>query len=60
MIRRGIIRGGMIPKLRACEQALLGGVQKAHVINGKISHALLLEIFTDKGIGTQILKEALA
>jgi acetylglutamate kinase len=53
---KGIIDSGMIPKTRACTQALEGKVKKAHIIDGNISHALLLEIFTDKGIGTEIIK----
>lgn len=45
---------GMIPKLKGCIEAVKKGVKKTHIINGRIPHALLLEIFTDKGIGTQI------
>lgn len=51
-----IIQGGMIPKVNACLRALEGGVQKTHIIDGRIAHSLLLEIFTDKGIGTEIVK----
>ena len=54
MITSGVISGGMIPKVRACVRALRSGVKKAHIVDGNISHALLLEIFTDKGIGTEI------
>ena len=57
MIKAGEITGGMLPKVRACEKALQAGIGKAHIIDGCISHALLLEIFTDQGIGTEILKE---
>jgi acetylglutamate kinase len=46
----------MIPKVKACVRALDRGVKKVHIINGKIPHGLLLEIFTDKGIGTEIVK----
>lgn len=53
-ISRGVISGGMIPKIRACEVAVNAGVAKAHIINGKVPHSLLLEIFTDSGIGTLI------
>ena len=53
---KGIIAGGMIPKTKACARALEGKVRKAHIIDGNLSHALLLEIFTDKGIGTEIIK----
>jgi len=56
MIADGIIRGGMIPKVSACLHALEGGVEKTHVIDGRIPHALLLELFTDRGIGTQIIQ----
>jgi acetylglutamate kinase len=53
---RGIIDKGMIPKVQACLRALESGTRKAHVIDGRIPHSLLLEIFTDRGIGTQILQ----
>ena len=56
LIENGVISGGMIPKVRACMKALKSGVKKAHIVDGKISHALLLEIFTDKGIGTEIIQ----
>ncbi len=51
-----IIQGGMIPKVSSCLRALAGGVHKTHIIDGRIAHSLLLEIFTDKGIGTEIVK----
>ena len=54
LIDTKIVSGGMIPKVRACITALLGGVKKAHIIDGRIPHSLLLEIFTDQGIGTEI------
>jgi acetylglutamate kinase len=57
LITKGVIQGGMLPKVKACEKALLNGVRKTHIVNGKISHALLLEIFTDQGIGTEMVKE---
>jgi acetylglutamate kinase len=57
MIARGIISGGMLPKVSACVAALEAGVRKAHIIDGRLPHSLLLEIFTDKGVGTQILRE---
>ena len=56
MIRDGIITKGMLPKVEACLTALDGGVRKAHIIDGQFAHSLLLEIYTDKGIGTQIIK----
>ncbi|OHB87281.1 MAG: acetylglutamate kinase [Planctomycetes bacterium RIFCSPHIGHO2_02_FULL_38_41] len=55
LIQKKIIGGGMLPKALACIQALKGGVKKAHIINGLIPHALLREIFTEKGVGTQII-----
>jgi len=57
MIDSGIITDAMFPKVEACVTALEGGVKKAHIIDGRIEHSLLLEIYTDKGIGTQIIKE---
>ena len=54
MIDDGVIQGGMIPKLRCCRSATSGGVSKAHIIDGRQEHAILLEIFTHQGIGTEI------
>ena len=51
----GIVSGGMIPKVNACLRALKAGVHKTHIIDGRVSHSLLLELFTDRGIGTQIV-----
>jgi acetylglutamate kinase len=56
LIKRGIIRAGMIPKVKAVIAALNKGVEKTHIIDGRLNHAILLEIFTDKGIGTEIVK----
>jgi len=53
-ISEGIISGGMLPKLKACLNALRQGVKKGHIIDGREEHAILLELFTDAGIGTQI------
>tara|TARA_Y100000588_G_scaffold393179_1_gene507908 strand:+ start:3795 stop:4667 length:873 start_codon:yes stop_codon:yes gene_type:complete len=50
-----IVAGGMIPKTRACLDALSGGVKKTHIIDGRTPHALLLEVFTDQGVGTEII-----
>ncbi len=44
----------MIPKVKACSAALHAGVRKTHIIDGRVPHSLLLEIFTDKGVGTQV------
>ncbi|HEY8494631.1 MAG TPA: acetylglutamate kinase [Myxococcota bacterium] len=51
-IASGVVRGGMIPKVECCLAALEGGVARAHVIDGRLQHAVLLEIFTDSGVGT--------
>ena len=56
LIASGIAKGGMIPKLRACERSVKGGVHKTHIIDGSMPHALLLEIFTREGIGTEIVQ----
>jgi acetylglutamate kinase len=55
LLRDGKVDGGMIPKLESCLQALRGGVRSAHVLDGRIPHALLLEFFTREGIGTMVL-----
>lgn len=57
LIDDGTIYGGMLPKIRCALEAVQGGVQSAHIIDGRVSHAVLLEILTDKGIGTLITKE---
>lgn len=54
-IDNGIIGGGMIPKVRCCADALSRGVQKTHIIDGRVEHAILLEMFTREGIGTEIV-----
>jgi acetylglutamate kinase len=56
LIADGTIAGGMIPKVECCAEALAGGVKKSHIIDGRVEHAVLLEIFTDTGIGTEIVK----
>src|SRR6185436_3576991 len=55
---QGVISGGMIPKVECALEALAGGVNKSHIIDGRVQHAILLEIFTDRGIGTQIVHGA--
>ena len=55
MTARGVIKEGMIPKLQCCIDALKSGVEKVHIIDGRKEHALLLEIFTDEGVGTEII-----
>jgi len=57
LIKEGMISGGMIPKVEACINALKKGVESVHIINGKIPHSILLEIFTEEGIGTMIVKD---
>ncbi|MEA2073527.1 MAG: acetylglutamate kinase [Campylobacterota bacterium] len=52
----GTINGGMVPKVDACLEAIEGGVEKAHIIDGRLEHSMLLELFTSEGIGTQIIK----
>ena len=47
----------MIPKVKCCLSAIRGGVPKAHIIDGRVPHALLLEILTDEGIGTEIVRD---
>jgi len=56
LIVKNIISGGMFPKVEACLNALKVGVKKTHIVDGRVPHALLLEIFTKKGIGTEIIK----
>ncbi len=55
LIDEGIVEGGMFPKVKCCLKALRGGVKKAHIVDGRLKHAILLEVFTDKGIGTEIV-----
>ncbi|MBT5138247.1 MAG: hypothetical protein HOM37_04240, partial [Acidimicrobiaceae bacterium] len=57
MIEDGTISGGMIPKVEACINAVESGAASAHMLDGRIPHVLLLELFTDAGIGTMILKD---
>lgn len=56
LIADGTISGGMLPKTRCATEALLGGVNRVHIIDGRIDHAVLLELFTDQGIGTLLLR----
>ena len=55
MIESGAIDGGMIPKVEACMQAVENGVARTHIVDGRSMHSLLLEIFTDQGIGTMVV-----
>jgi acetylglutamate kinase len=56
LIEGGVITGGMIPKVKACIEGVESGIKRTHIINGTMKHPILLEIFTDKGIGTMVLK----
>lgn len=55
LIEQGVVEGGMFPKVKCCLKALKGGVRKTHIIDGRLKHAILLEVFTDEGIGTEIV-----
>jgi acetylglutamate kinase len=55
LISQGVIDRGMIPKVEACLDSLQAGVHKTHMIDGRLRHSLLLEIYTDTGIGTEIV-----
>ena len=57
LINEGFIGGGMLPKLNNCIDAIDNGVSRVHIMDGRIPHCLLLEIFTNRGIGTAILSE---
>ena len=56
LIKKSVIRGGMLPKVKCCLDALESRVKKTHIIDGRVKHAILLEIFTDEGVGTQIVE----
>jgi len=56
LIARGVIDGGMIPKVECCTRALYGGVNTTHILDGRVAHSILLEVFTDKGIGTMVVR----
>jgi acetylglutamate kinase len=58
LIHDGVISAGMIPKVECCIAALRGGAQKTHIIDGRLRHAVLLEIFTNEGVGTQVVRRA--
>ena len=54
-VRSGAIDGGMIPKVECCLEAIRGGVKQAHVIDGRVRHAVLLEVLTSRGVGTEVV-----
>ena len=58
LIQDGLIGGGMLPKLNNCTSAIRNGVNRVHILDGRIAHCLLLEIFTNSGIGTVIMRDA--
>lgn len=55
LVRQGVIGGGMLPKVDCCLHALQAGVQTTHILDGRVPHAILLEVFTDRGIGTMVV-----
>lgn len=55
-LQAGRVEGGMIPKVQACLRALEAGVRRVHIVDGRVPHALLLEIFTDRGVGTMVVR----
>jgi acetylglutamate kinase len=57
MIQEGVVGSGMIPKVECCVNALKGGVGKTHIVDGRVKHAVLLEIFTKEGIGTEVVRK---
>lgn len=57
LVAEGVIAGGMIPKVASCVDAVRSGVRRAHILDGRIPHVLLLELFTDEGIGTMVRQE---
>ena len=56
-LKNGTVSGGMIPKVTCCLEAIQGGVQHVHILDGRIEHCLLLEFFTARGIGTLIIND---
>jgi len=54
MVRTGAATAGMVPKIEACTRAVRAGVAGAHILDGRVAHALLLEVFTDEGVGTMV------
>jgi len=57
LIQDGVVAEGMIPKVECCIEALKGGVGKTHIIDGRVKHAVLLEIFTEEGVGTEVVRK---
>ena len=57
LVEDGVISGGMIPKMECCVQAIHGGVDRVHILDGRIPHSILIELLSDKGIGTMMIRE---
>ena len=57
LIDEGVVGGGMLPKLQNCIDAMNNGVSRVHILDGRLEHCLLLEFYTEKGIGTAILND---
>jgi acetylglutamate kinase len=57
LIAKGVISGGMIPKMECCVDAITGGVERVHILDGRIPHSILIELLSDQGIGTMLKKE---
>jgi acetylglutamate kinase len=57
LIAKGVISGGMIPKMECCVDAIAGGVERVHILDGRIPHSILIELLSDQGIGTMLKKE---
>ena len=55
LVREGVIQGGMIPKVECCVEAVRSGVERTHILDGRIPHSILIELLSDEGIGTMIL-----
>ena len=60
LVAQGIISGGMIPKMECCVDAIAGGVERVHILDGRIPHSILIELLSDEGIGTMLKKEDLS
>ena len=57
LVANGVISGGMIPKMQCCVDAIAGGVERVHILDGRIPHSILIELLSDEGIGTMLKKE---
>jgi acetylglutamate kinase len=57
LMEEGVISGGMIPKMECCVDAIHGGVDRVHILDGRIPHSILIELLSDKGIGTMMIRE---